>query len=668
MARPRPSRTARAAAAAAVLVGVLVLVVGWGMDVEAMRSVVPGTVGMKPSTAAMFVLSGIALWLLAGGSTRRRHYVAAGCAAACILLSFAFLAEYVFHVSLGIDEFPFRDEAGRAKQLVYPGRIAPMTAISFILLSSALLTIDLRRRLSEPLVAPVVGIGATCLIGYLYAIPVFYGPGSVGKMALSTAVLFLILSTGVLMARPRGRLHSLLTTESPGGSMARRLLPVAVLVPLLLGWLSQVGESWGVFSDRAGEWWLTGATIAVLCLVVAQAAQGLDRGVRQAQRRFETAFQDAPIGIALVDLEGRVLKANQALYDITGYDGDQLVAKRFADLVHPGDRETEERNARELLASDCRAFTVENRFVRRDGSALWALHSASLVRDDDDQPLNFIAHVQDITRQREDAEALAAAKHELEGQVDQMQELDRLKEEFVAIVTHELRTPITSVAGYLDLLLEVEEDDPAPLEPHRRHYAEVARRNAQRLIDLVSDLLLVRRLESGHEELARVKLDLSALTYDRLESMSPAAGAKHVGITVDVAAGIVVDADPRRLAQVIDNLLSNAVKYTPEGGNVWVSLANGGPTVRLAVRDNGIGVPANEQEQLFDPFFRASNVTRGAVSGTGLGLVVTRQLVEAHGGTIAVDSVAGTGSTFRVTLPCGRAVTAPAPDASAAAG
>jgi signal transduction histidine kinase len=505
-------RTPYVCAAAAVAIGTAVVVVGWGFGFPESRSVVPGTVAMKPATATMLVLSGIALALIAGRPTKRRRVVAGGLSLFCIALSTAFLCEYWFGISLGIDELPFRDVPGRANGIDHPGRVAPTSAGAILLLSFALLAIDSRRRrLTEILIAPVAILGATCQIGYVYSIPAFYGADSPAQMAINTGTLLLLLSVGTILARPRGRLHALLTSPTPGAVIVRRLLPFAVVMPLLLGWLRLLGQDAGVFGDRAGTWWLTAGTISCLVFVIARAARSVDCTVRES---------------------------------------------------------------------------------------------------------------------------------------------DHLKEEFVSVVTHELRTPLTSVAGYLDILLEDDdEDDQPPFSPHQQRCVEVARRNAQRLIDLVEDLLLVRRLEAGGERLTPERLDLSALLIERLESIAPVAGSKHVGIADDVGGGIQVEADPRRLAQIIDNLLSNAVKYTPDGGHVTVSLVNGGPSVSLKVTDTGIGIPACDHAHLFDPFFRASNASAGSGQGTGLGLVVTRRLVEAHGGTLGFESVEGEGATFAVTLP-----------------
>jgi PAS domain S-box-containing protein len=644
-------RTSYVCAALTVVAALTILAVGWALDVEAIRSVARGAASMKPPSALMLILSGVALALVVERPSGRRLWAVRGLAAVVIALSAVYLGEYLFAVSGGIDELVFKDTVAQANGAAYPGRPAPLTLISFVLVACALLTIDARRRPTGLLIAPVAAINAMCVVGYLYSIPAFYGPATAAKMSLTTALVFLVLAAGVLLARPRGRLQAFLTTDSPGGIMARPLLPLAIAVPLLLGWLHLVGEHSGLFGDRTGTWWQTAGTIVCLVLVIGFAARSLNRGVLDAQRRFETAFEHAPMGIALVDLNGRVMKVNRLMSETTGHDAPSLVATPFSDLIHPDDRGEYQVAARQLMYEGGASYTIERRYVRRDGSELWARQSATLVRGSDDRPQHFIVQVQDITGQREDAEALAAAKQELQDKVKRLQELDQLKEEFVALVTHELRTPLTSVAGYLDIVLEDDDEDVVRLDPQHAHHVGVARRNTQRLIDLVEDLLLIRRLEAGREQLSPQTLDLSDLAADRLESVAPMASAKGVTIGGDVAPGIVVDADPRRIAQIVDNLLSNAIKYTPAGGDVRLTLAPAGDRVALAVADTGIGIPEVDRPHLFDPFFRASNVSGSAVPGTGLGLVVTRRLIEAHGGTVDVESTEGFGSRFVVTLP-----------------
>jgi diguanylate cyclase (GGDEF)-like protein len=268
--------------------GSLVLLIGWLGNVTVVKEMVPGTVAMKASTSLMFVLCGAALVLIPGGGARRRFGQA--CAAFSLLLALAFLSEYVLGWNLGIDEFPFRDTAGHAARIAFPGRLAPTTAVCFVLVSVSLLLLRMRWRIEEALMVPVLAVATLCLIGYVYTIPVFYGPASAAKMALNTGILFLIIAGGIVFARPRGRLQAILDTTDPGAVMARRLLPIAVLTPLVLGGLDLVGQDAGAFGSRVGIWLLTATTIACLAAVITGASLSLS-GADRNRLRLEGELQ-----------------------------------------------------------------------------------------------------------------------------------------------------------------------------------------------------------------------------------------------------------------------------------------------------------------------------------------------------------------------------------------
>ena len=231
-------------------------------------------------------------------------------------------------------------------------------------------------------------------------------------------------------------------------------------------------------------------------------------------------------------------------------------------------------------------------------------------------------------------------------QNDRLRELDRLKDEFVALVSHELRTPLTSITGYLEL---VQEDE--SLSDESRTFLDVVDRNSRRLLRLVSDLLFVAQIESGRLTLELGEANLQTIAADSVEALRPAAEAGSVDLRLDSVPVPALQGDPARLGQLLDNLVSNAVKFTPAGGRVVVAIGATGDDVVLAVSDTGIGVSVAEQRRLFDRFFRASAAQERAIEGTGLGLTISRAIVDAHGGSISFTSVEGEGTTFRVRLP-----------------
>jgi signal transduction histidine kinase len=246
-------------------------------------------------------------------------------------------------------------------------------------------------------------------------------------------------------------------------------------------------------------------------------------------------------------------------------------------------------------------------------------------------------------------------RQELEDLNQKVQETNRLKTEFVTVVTHELRSPLTSIAGYLDLLLE--EEGPEGTED-RGAYLRIVKRNADRLLELINDLLDMARLEAGKLELKRLPLDLEGLIQEVGEALRPQIEGKGQRLLLDLEAPLpLVTGDPERITQILLNLVSNAHKYTPQGGSITVATRAERTGVCIAVQDTGIGLSSEEQQQLFTKFFRAQHPLAQEAGGTGLGLAIARALTELHGGTLTVVSTPDQGATFNVTLPAAHDLT-----------
>jgi signal transduction histidine kinase len=233
-------------------------------------------------------------------------------------------------------------------------------------------------------------------------------------------------------------------------------------------------------------------------------------------------------------------------------------------------------------------------------------------------------------------------------QNDQLLEADRLKDEFVALISHDLRTPLTSIIGYVELSLE---DVGPKLDAERRAYLEVVARSSERLLRLVDDLLFVARIQAGRLILERSQLDLCEIASQSVEEARPRAEAKQISLQFAGGSPLVIDGDRGRLFQLLDNLITNAIKFTPEGGRVDVQALPSGTHAVLEVSDTGIGLGPGEADLVFDRFFRSSRVVAEQVPGTGLGLFIARAIVAAHDGTISASSRAGRGATFHIELP-----------------
>jgi signal transduction histidine kinase len=247
-----------------------------------------------------------------------------------------------------------------------------------------------------------------------------------------------------------------------------------------------------------------------------------------------------------------------------------------------------------------------------------------------------------VRGEAEEAQMLLAEQNE------RLREADQLKDEFVSLVSHDLRTPLTSVIGYTELAL----DDGGGLDADRRNYLEIVSRNAQRLLRLVDDLLFIARLQAGRGlELQPTPLDLAAIAQQMVLEMQPRAHDRGLELRYAGADAVPAIADRGRIFQLLDNLVGNAIKFTPAGGLVEVAATLDGDRVTLEVRDTGIGLDPADAHHLFERFFRTERATSAQIPGTGLGLFIAQAITIAHGGQISARGRDGGGTIFHVELP-----------------
>jgi signal transduction histidine kinase len=225
--------------------------------------------------------------------------------------------------------------------------------------------------------------------------------------------------------------------------------------------------------------------------------------------------------------------------------------------------------------------------------------------------------------------------------------LDESRAQFLAVFSHELRTPLTSIVSFIELL----RGEADGLSEDGLHFLGILERNADRLLRLIDDLLVLNRLEAGGLALERTEVSIADLAAEAVRNAAPRAAKSGITIHLDTGEGPPADADPRRLLQVFDNLIGNAVKFSNPGGLVRVVTRCIRSTWRIDVSDTGIGIPPDEAARLFGPFVRGSNARIAGLPGTGLGLSIVKGLVEMHGGHVKVESALGEGTTFSVFLP-----------------
>jgi len=382
--------------------------------------------------------------------------------------------------------------------------------------------------------------------------------------------------------------------------------------------------------------------------------------LRASEARYRETFDSAAVGIAHVGLDGRWLHFNEAMSDITGYSHEALRRLTFTDITYPQDREVSQAQADRLLSGEIQSYSLEKRYMRPDGTLVWVHVTVSISRDAADQPVHFIAIIQDISERKEFEERVQNLLYERE----QLLEAERsaradaevanhLKDEFLATLSHELRTPLSNVLTWSRLL---QQKYPNAEDVLKRGLSVIVE-NASMQAQMITELLDMSRIASGKLQLDRKTIDLGELVEAAVLSHRPAAEAKGLALSVHkVDEPILISADATRLQQVLWNLLTNAIKFTPAGGKIQVSARCAGPWAELKIVDTGVGIPAVFLPHVFDRFRQAEATTTRRFGGLGLGLAIVKQLVQLHGGSVqARSSGEGSGATFTVRLPLARA-------------
>jgi PAS domain S-box-containing protein len=372
---------------------------------------------------------------------------------------------------------------------------------------------------------------------------------------------------------------------------------------------------------------------------------------KHAEVRYRTLAEQLPL-ITYVDTpyssdEAAAYVSPQA-EDILGYSLAEWEDDPhfFVEHLHPEDRDRV-REAQRVARESGNALEVEYRFMAKDGRVVWLQDSYTVVRDETGRPWYTQGYALDITARKEAEADRETLLSQAQMQNERLRELDRMKDEFVALVSHELRTPLTSIRGYLELLLE----DAERFEQTHTDWLSVIDRNSERLLCLVEDLLLKAQVNAGKVALTVKEIDIAAIVEHSVETGAPVATARGIALVSSAGPVAPVAADPVRLGQVIDNLISNALKFTPAGGRVEVRSSERNGRARIEIADTGMGISTTEQERLFERFYRTAQAQTDAVPGVGLGLSIAKAIVEAHGGTLSCESVEGAGTTFAIELP-----------------
>ncbi len=393
------------------------------------------------------------------------------------------------------------------------------------------------------------------------------------------------------------------------------------------------------------------------------ARQKAEKELTESEERFRVAFEGAGAGIAFIGLDGRLLRANQALADLTGFTREELMDIGFQGFTHRDDLNVDEHLYCDLLKGMCDRYSIDKRYIHKSGLRIWVRLTVSMVRNTDhgSQPYS-IAIIEDITEKKQTELELAAYREELEERVKERTEELRgalqiaekataARGQFLANVSHELRTPMNAILGLTHLLLRTN------LFPRQREDLTKIRVAAGDLLGLLNDLLDFSKMDAGRIELESVVFHIDAVMDSVVDLLAVRSSEKGLALSIEIDGAIPdpVMGDPMRLRQILINLVGNAIKFTASG-SVALSvklLEMDENTVQLefAITDSGPGVSLSLRPHLFDPFRQADGSMTRRYGGTGLGLAICKQLVEQMSGMIDLDDSFAGGSRFYFRLP-----------------
>jgi PAS domain S-box-containing protein len=473
-----------------------------------------------------------------------------------------------------------------------------------------------------------LAISLLVLLGRAYSVKPLYEVGGAMPARAGAALGCALLAMALLVARPEYALSRMLAGRSLGEDHLRRTLPALLAVPLAVGLLTLAGLRAGWYGDNVAFAVFTVLAMGALGLLGAASARRIDVVAREREALeglFRRTFENASVGVARLDPEGRWLHVNTRLCEIVGWPREELIGRSSEAITDPEDLAATRAARAAFARGEVESQHVEKRYRTKQGHPVWVDAFVSAERERDGRVAGYVAIVQDIGARKR---------------------AERAKDEFFARVSHELRSPLHLLGSWL----AVARQDGSP-EVRARALA-IAERSAGTLNRLIGDLLDASRIASGKLEIEHEVFDLQEVVEAVVAAFQPLLEAREVDLELELPGQPpFVAGEAERIEQVLRNLLDNALKFTPPGGRIRVALARAGGEASVVVSDSGPGIAPDLLPRIFEPLTQGEGGPRGAGRGLGLGLAIVRHLVELHGGRIEARNEAAGGASFELRLP-----------------
>ena len=625
------------------LLGVLVLF-GWHFQIEALMTVVPGRVSMKPNTAFCFLCSGLGLYFALSTSPQNRK-LSRLCSGVALVFGMLTLCEHLFHVNLHVDQLLLKD----SHQTIDPGRMARITAINFCISGIALVLQNgglALRRTSQVLALLLTSLALASIVGYLYGVPVLYGSlSSANSMALHTGIGFLILGVGLTISYPDSTVGILLSSSGPGSWLARRMLLLVIMLPILLGyWYSHPALTFGQLRFGMALFAVTLAIAGSIALL--QVGTSLNRTEKQQQELIQTRLDAAvavetserelrlvtdhlPTLISYIDSSGRYLRINRTYQKWLGQPADRVIGRTIREVLGE-DYWSRTKTLREP-AEPGLTRSIETTYPTIHGERRVVVTYAP---DFDETGLHrgFACMVIDVDEQRRAESALRES--------ERLAAVGRL----ASSIAHEINNPVDAAMGLVYLARERSQDTDV------KGLLQSAEDELKRVANIATETLQLHRQAAGRELILCADLFRSVLTLHSNRLLRRKIQVEQRDRSIEA-----FPCCEGEIRQVLNNLVANAVDAMMPGGRLvlrsrtGMDWATGRPGIVLTVADNGSGMDKQTLAHVFEPFY----TTKGR-NGSGIGLWISTDIVARHQGSMRIrssSSVVRHGSVFRIFLP-----------------
>lgn len=666
-----------------VFFGVIILI-GWAFNISLLKSPGPAFSAIKSNVAFSFVLLGISLWLVQSNRVNKKYRrVAQVLAGIVALIGILTVGEYIFNLNLGIDQMLFKEAPG-ALYTSSPNRMAFTAAVDLIIAGIALILLDNIRSRSAAQNLAVVGgvITSLAVLGYAYNSPLFYNPiPNYTRIAIYATFIFILVFSGIIMARPNTGFMKTLTGQYLGSYLLRRFLPTLIILPVLLGWLWIVGEDLGYYDPAFGYALYTISTILLLTAFlwyVSYSINVMDRKREKIEEELKVSnsnnrnlIESNLDALFSIDPQGVITDVNTSTEKLTGFPRDLLIGTNFSSYF------TNPEKARAVYQrvfnkGSVRDYRLD---IKNKENSTPVLYNANIQKNEAGEPIGVLASARDITELRKTQMELNDYKDSLEEQVEErtrelektnedlkneiaerkiteiemerlMGELKRSNRElqqFAYVASHDLQEPIRMVASFTQLL---ERRYKGQLDDDADDFIKFIVEGATRMQQLIEDLLTYSRVTTRAEPFNQI--DLEDVFKESIANLKLMIDETNAEITHDPLPR--VSADRSQIIQLFQNLIGNSLKFKGnEDPKIHISVNRDEYSWIFEFADNGIGIAPDHQERIFRVFQRLH--TREEYPGTGIGLAVCEKIVQRHGGRIWIESKPGDGAKFFFTLP-----------------